>query len=119
MVKATKKTTKQVVNSMGVLENENMVHALAYFPFFIGPIAMYFLGKTNKKKAMHHIKYAALIAVAVFVLFILLNEFFSKLVSLVYLVGSAYLAWKAYSGEKVTIDILDTVEEKIAEKVKK
>jgi len=43
MPKATKKTTKQIVDSVGVLENANTVHALAYFPFFIGPIAMFFL----------------------------------------------------------------------------
>ena len=122
MVKQTKKTTKttkQIVDSVGVLEDANLVHALSYFPFFIGPVAMYFLGKTDKKKAMHHIKYALLIAIAVCVLFFILNGFVSRLVSLAYLTGSAYLAWKAYNWEEVTIEILDTVEEKIAEKVKK
>lgn len=119
MPKQTKKTAKQIADSVGVLDNANMVHALSYFPFFIGPVAMYFLGNTNKKKAMHHITYAFLIACGVTILFILLNEFFSRLVTLAYLIGSGYLAWKAYSGEEISIEILDTVEGKIAEKVKK
>lgn len=63
MAKQAKKTTKQIVDSVGVLDNANMVHALSYIPFFIGPVLMYFLGKSDKKKAMHHIKYAFLIAV--------------------------------------------------------
>ncbi len=118
MAKSTKKTTKNVVDSMGVLNNANMVHALSYFPFFIWPVAMYFLGKSDKKKAMHHIKYALLIAVAVCVLYIPLDAFFDKLVSYAYIIWSGYLAFKAYSGDTVKIDFLDTVEEKIAEKIK-
>ena len=46
MTKQAKKSTKKIVESVGVLENANMVHALAYFPYFVGPIAMYFLGKS-------------------------------------------------------------------------
>ena len=68
MVKAVKKpSTKKVVSPTSILEKPNMVHAMAYFPYLIGPIAMYFLGQTDKKAAMHHIKYAVIIAVFVIV----------------------------------------------------
>ena len=79
---------------------------------------MYFLGNTDKKLALHHIKYAVLIAIAVCVLYIPLDSFFDRLISYAYIIWSGYLAWKAYKGESVRIEILDTVEEKIAEKIK-
>jgi len=119
MPKATKKSTKQIVESVGFLDNANAVHALAYFPYFIGPIAMFFLGKTDKKKAMHHIMRAAIIAVVVVVLYMILNDFVSRIVTLAYLAGSAFFAWKAYNGEEVSIEILDSVEDKINQQIKK
>jgi len=119
MPKATKKTAKDVVNAAWVLEDANIVHALTYFPFFIGPIAMYILGKTDKKKAMHHIKYALLMATAVCLLFFVLNGFVSQILSITYIVASGYLAFKAYKGEDVQIEILDTVEDKISKTIKK
>lgn len=77
MAKATKKvTTKKSTTTKqqgSFLENPSIVHACIYFPFFIGPIAMYFLGNTDKKKAMHHIKYSVLMAIAATVLIILLK----------------------------------------------
>lgn len=96
-----------------------MVHALAYLPYFIGAVSMYFLGGTDKKAALHHIKYSALIAAAVVILLLVLNSFFASVLTLVYLGASIFLAYKAYSGEAVNIEILDTIEEKISEKVKK
>lgn len=122
MAKATKKPAAKKAapaKSGNILENENIVHALSYVPYFIGAVAMYFLGGSDKKAAMHHIKYSALIAAAVIILTFVLNGFFIQILALGYLIGSAYLAWKAYNGEDVTIEILDTVEDKIAEKVKK
>lgn len=44
-------------------DDAHKVHAFAYFPYFIGPIVAYFFGNTDKKKAMHHIKYAVIMAV--------------------------------------------------------
>ena len=122
MAKATKKPAAKKAASAksgNILENANIVHALSYVPYFIGAVAMYFLGESDKKAAMHHIKYSALIAAAVIILTFVLNGFFIQILALAYLAGSAYLAWKAYNGEDVTIEILDTVEDKIAEKVKK
>jgi uncharacterized membrane protein len=122
MVKATKKTAPKKaapVSPADLLENANIVHALAYVPYLIGAVAMYFLGKSDKKSAMHHITYSALIAAAVMLLTFVLNGFFIQILALVYLVSSAYFGWKAYNGEDVTIEILDTVEDKIAEKMKK
>lgn len=55
------------------LENPNIVHALAYIPYFIGAVSMYFLGKTGKKAAMHHIKYSALLALGAILLIVLLD----------------------------------------------
>lgn len=71
MAKTTKKaapkktTTKKAAAPVDVpfLENPNIVHALSYFPYFIGAVAMFFLGRSDKKAAMHHIKYSGLLAV--------------------------------------------------------
>lgn len=45
MAKTAKKTTakKAAAKSTDFLENANIVHALSYFPYFIGAAAMYFL----------------------------------------------------------------------------
>jgi len=119
MPKTTKKTSKDVVNAMWVLDDANTVHALSYFPFFIGPVAMYFLWKSDKDKALHHIKYALLMAVAVLVLFMILNPFIARVVTLVYLWASGYFAFKAYNGEDVKVEIFDSVEDKISKSMKK
>lgn len=120
MAKATKKTTTKANTAPeSMLEKSNVVNALSYFPYLIGAIAMYFLGESNKKEAMHHISYSAIMGVAVIVLFFVLNGFFANVVNLAYLGISAFFAYKAYNGEKVQVEILDTIEDKISEKVKK
>jgi len=68
---------------------------------------------------MHHITRAAIIAVAVVVLYMILNEFASRLVTFAYLGASGFFAWKAYNGEDVSIEILDSVEDKINKQIKK
>lgn len=80
---------------------------------------MYFFGESDKKAAMHHITYSAMLAVAVMVSFLILNGFFANVVNLAYIGLSAYFAYKAYNGEEVKVEILDTIEGKISEKVKK
>ena len=118
MVKSDKKVAKSS-NGWDFLEKQNVVHALSYFPYFVGPIAMFFLAKTDKNKAMHHIKYSAIIALVVVVLFFILKGFIANAVNLAYIAGSVYLAWKAYNGEEVNIEILDNIEDKISETVTK
>jgi len=121
MTKAAKKvTTKVVVEQPSILERPNLVHAMAYFPYLIGAIAMYFLGQTDKKAAMHHIKYSVIMAIIVIIAGLLLvGSLLWKFIAPAYIIGSAFLAWKAYNGEEVHIEILDTIEDKIAENVKK
>lgn len=116
-----KKTTKPAKKNLAndILEKPNMVHALAYIPYLIGPIVMFFLSKTDKKKLMHHIKYAAIIFVATILLMIVLNDVFRTILNILYIAASGYLAWKAYNGEDVQIELLDSVEEKINEKINK
>lgn len=120
MAKAPKKATAKKTSTPGnLLENANVVHALSYFPYLIGAIGMYFLGQSNKKEAMHHISYSAIMGAIVIVLFFVLNGFFANVVNLVYIGVSAFFAYKAYNGEDVQVEILDTIEDKISEKVKK
>jgi len=49
---------------VSLLLQQNIVHALAYFPYFIGAISMHLLGRTNKEAAMHHIMYSGILAAA-------------------------------------------------------
>ena len=118
MTKIDSETPK--IAKASILEKPNMVHALAYIPYFIWAVAMFFLAKTNKKIAMHHIKYSGIIAIAAILGHLFLTwSIIGWLIFPAYMLGSAYLGWKAYNGEDVHIDILDTVEEKISEKVHK
>ncbi len=118
MVKTDKKAPKKTGSN--ILEQANMVHALAYIPYGVWAIAMFFLALSDKNKAMHHIKYSGIIAVAAILGHVLLNgSFIGWLIFPAYIAGSAYLGWKAYNGEEVTIELLDSVEEKIEGAVKK
>ncbi len=123
MTKATKKPAAKksaTATSGNILENANIVHALSYVPYFIGAVAMYFFGQSNKKAAMHHIKYSVILAVAAIIATVfLMGSVLGMFIVPVYLIGSGFLAWKAYNGEDVHVEILDTIEDKIAEKVKK
>ena len=101
------------------LEKQSNVHAIAYIPYFIGAALAFFLGKTDKKMIMHHVKYSLILSVAAVLLLVILNGFFASLISLAYLGLSGYFGFKAYKGEAVTVEILDTIEEKISEKVGK
>lgn len=118
------KKVEQVADSVidtaqGVFEKQNIVNALSYIPVFIGPVLMFFLAKADKKKTMHHIKYALIIAVIYVVLTFLLNDFVKSLVSIAYLAISAYFAYQAYEGKDIKVEVFDSIEEKIQEKVKK
>ena len=120
--KVEAKTSKEKVKpnvGQDILTNQNAVHALTYVPYFVGPIVMYFLAKTDKKALMHHVNYSLLMAVGAAVLFFLLKGFFANVVNIAYLVASWYFAFKAYSGETVQVEIFDTIEGKISETVKK
>lgn len=111
--------TVKKADSKSLLEQENMVHAMAYFPYGIGAIAMFFLGSSDKKKALKHIKYSWVLAAIVFLLMLLLKGIFGPLLMLVYLGFSAFLAYKAYNWEDIQIDMIDSLEGKVQEKIKK
>lgn len=115
------KTEKTVSSETkkSILDQANMVHALSYIPFFIGAIAMYFLGNTDKKAAMHHIKYSLMLSIAATLLFVILSSFFGYVLNMAYIGLSVYFGLKAYKGEAVEVEILDVIEDKIQEKIKK
>ena len=102
-----------------ILDEANLVHAMSYIPYGVGALAMYFLGNTEKKAALHHIKYSAMIAVAAIVCLIILNDFFWYILNLAYIVLSVYFGWRAYNGQEVEVEFLDVIEDKITETIKK
>lgn len=116
MPKTTKKSAPKSNNNF--LAQANVTSALSYFPYLIGAIAMYFLAE-DKKNTLHHVKYSAMMAVAVIVLMFVLNGFFAGVLNLAYWGVSFFFAWKAFNGEEVKVEILDSVEEKISEKINK
>ena len=123
MPKSTKKVSAKVeveTNEVSLLMQQNVVHALAYFPYLIGVVSMHFLWRTNKQAAKHHIMYSLIIAVAAIIGHIFLTgSILWWMIFPAYMIGSAFLAWKAYNGEEVKIEILDSVEEKLSNSVKK
>jgi len=99
---------------------ESTTHALTYFPYLIGPIAMFLLASTHKKKLFVHIKYSSFFAIVAILLHIFVSwSILWWLIFPWYVVLSWFLAYKAYSGEKIQIDFIDTLEDKVQEKIKK
>ena len=95
---------------------------MSYFPYFIGAICNVFFSENLIKKQQCIILHIQLcIAVCSngsHSLF--LNGFFANVVNLAYIGEYLHIfAYKAYNGEEVKVEILDTIEEKISEKVKK
>lgn len=116
MPKTTKKSVPKGSNNF--LAQANITSAISYFPYLIGAITMYFLAE-DKKATLHHVKYSAMMAVAVIVLIFVLNPFFAGVLNLAYWAISFFFAWKAYNGEEVSVEILDKVEEEFNKKIKK
>jgi amino acid transporter len=102
-----------------LLDQPNMVHAMSYFPYFIGAVGMYLLWNTDKKQALHHIKYSAIIAAIAVLLMIIADDFWDYIFNVAYVIASGFFALKAYKWEKVEVEIFDVLEDKIAEKIKK
>jgi len=105
--------------NISFLQKQNIVHALAYFPFFVGAISMYALAKTNKEALMHHVKYSLILSVFAVILLLLLNWYFQNIAVILYIWLSVYFAFKAFKGQAIEVEFLDVIEEKIEETFKK
>lgn len=110
---------KKASPKQDILSQESTTHSLTYIPYFIGPVLMFFLASSDKKKLFVHIKYSSVIALWAIVLMIMFNTFFTWVLSVAYLCLSILLAYKAYNGEKIQIDFIDSLEDKVQEKIKK
>lgn len=64
---------KKVATKNDFLSQESFTHAFSYVPYFIGPLSMFFLANTNKKKLMTHIKYAAVFAIVAVLLHVFIS----------------------------------------------
>ncbi len=106
-------------NSWTFFAEQKNVNAISYVPYFIGPAIAYFFSETNdRKQMMHHINYSIILAVVAVILIVLLKWFFGSIVNFSYIAASIYFGMKAYKWEEVKVEILDSIEEKISEKVK-
>ena len=112
------KSKGKVADTLSFFEKENVVNALTYFPF-AWALVVYLWKRPSKGGLLKNIKYSGLLAVGTIVLCILLNTLFTSILNIAYLGVSIFFAWKAYNGEKIKVEILDTIEGKISEKVKK
>ncbi|MDA9128985.1 hypothetical protein N9J72_00725 [Candidatus Gracilibacteria bacterium] len=101
------------------LEKQENINAIAYIPYLVGPALAFFLGKTDKRMLKHHIKYSLVFFLIALILTVILADFFKGITTICYIVVSGYFAYKAYSGELIKIDVFDTVEEKIHDKMGK
>ena len=103
-----------------LLAREEITHSFCYFPYFIWPIAMFFLAETDKKKTMIHIKYSAIIAFVVIVLHVFVSgSILGFLLFPWYVWLSVWLGVKAYNWDKIQIDFIDSLEDSVQEKIKK
>ncbi len=108
-----------VLWAMWFFSEQKIIDAIAYIPYFIGPVIAYFLWKADKTRTLHHIKYAFILAVWAIVLTLVLNSFFSGIINLAYIIASAFFGFKALRGDDVQIQIFDSIEDKLIEQVKK
>ena len=94
-----------------------MRKAMCYIPF---AAIIFFIIEKDNKDLEQHIRYGLLLFafwVVAGMIFRLLGMWF--FVFMIYVAGSGYLAFKAYSGEEIKVDFLDQAWEAITGKIKK
>ena len=100
-------------------KKENLKNALCYIPFVA--FFFYFVENDKSEDFAKHIKYWMLLFWLYFVWSIIVNFlhlfWLNSLLFLAYLVISWILWYKVYNGEKVEVEVLDDLWEKIQEKV--
>ncbi len=100
-------------------KKENLKYAIAYIPLVA--FFLYFTEKNISDEYKKHLKYAMLLfgiyVVISTVLRLMWMWWLVPMVFVVYLLASWFLAFKAYSWEKVEIDALDNLWNSIEEKL--
>lgn len=96
-------------------KKDNLKYAMCYIPFLA--IVMYFIEDKKTKELKKHINYWIILFVGLIIANIVLKAlflgFFTVFTTLVYVIISAILAYKAFSWEEISIEVLDSIEKKV------
>lgn len=94
-------------------KNERLKWALCYLPFI--SIVIYFIEVEKTDFLKKHIKYGLYLFIIYFLLNIVLSWFFLWILFLVYIFFIGALFFKVYNWEKVELEYIDKLDEKIKE----
>ncbi|QFR39484.1 hypothetical protein A9Q91_04625 [Candidatus Gracilibacteria bacterium 28_42_T64] len=96
-------------------KNMNLKHALCYIPLVA---VIFFFTESNKSaELMKHIKYGIVLFIGYSLLQSLLAGILGPLLFFIYIGITVFLGFKAYNGEKVELEHIDNLEQKIKEKL--
>ncbi|MDD3646251.1 MAG: hypothetical protein PHH06_02465 [Candidatus Gracilibacteria bacterium] len=96
-------------------KKDNLKYALCYIPFF--SIVIFFIEDKKTDELRKHIKYAIFLLLAYILLYMFLGWMMGAILSLLYIIISVFLGYKAYNGENVDLEIIDDIEKKIKDKM--
>lgn len=101
-------------------QSENFKNALCYIPLVA--FVLFFTEKTKTVAMKKHIKYGAILSLTYIVLYFIMGLVFlggfRGIVFLVYIALSGFLIYKAYKGQEIKIEYIDTLEKKVQENMK-
>lgn len=101
-------------------QSENFKNAVCYIPLVA--FVLFFTETTKTPALKKHIKYGAVLFLTYIVLNFLMGLVFlggfRGIVFLIYIALSGFLIYKAYKGQDIKIDYIDTLEKKVGENLK-
>ena len=97
--------------------NDNLKNALCYIPF-VG-IIIFFSENKKSDELVKNIKYSSFFLVVYIILYAILPWALWSILFLLYIWISIFLWYKAYSWEKIELEYIDKLEQKIKKPQKK
>lgn len=116
--KATK-AKKAPAKAGSASQSDNFKNALCYIPLVA--VVLFFVESNKSAELLKHIKYGVMLFVGYVVLHYILGILhlgLGGILFLIYVGISAYLVYKAYTGEKIELEYLDKLEDTVKSNIK-
>ena len=105
---------------MSINQKDNFKNSLAYVPLL--NFFLFFLEKNHKDEYKKHLKYGMILFILYFILSLTLNLFglglLNTLLFLMYIIISWILWYRAYNWDKIDLEVLDEIENKVKSNIK-
>ncbi len=106
---------------MSEINKDNLKYALSYVPLV--SFVFLFIEKDISKEFRKHINYAMILfliyVVLSFILKVLFLYLLLPLLFIIYIWASIYFGFKAYNWEKIEVEVLDNIQDKISDSISK